>query len=364
MVQLEPCRNFPALALVVKSMGRNQPVVLPEPRVPILLNDGKKPTSSYRVNHNIRFIPVAPLRNFGMVPNAPGILRLCAKFHVVGAAARFLATEVVQCHVFGNRPVSLLPIIPVAHEEIPVTMQSGVPILAMHGQYPTAVPVDSVAGCGAPTVAGKVHLRLAGDVPKFGLQSNRRLQTAAAETFPRSSNSFGRNLVVPAQEAVVASRHSSVVVIESDQRFGPTPASAKPGRVRASRVIGSQYLAPAACGAVAQSRIVPFDETGLRRQLSTTTAFAKVAGSIWCGLWWSVFELCGKQRGVVPVDEPSSARKSAVGTICDFSTPALARLAKIDLGHLISLQDLWSWLAGVYALCQPFHCNRCRVEVA
>src|ERR1017187_4863830 len=98
MVQLEPCRNFPALALVVKSMGRNQPVVLPEPRVPILLNDRKEPALRLRIYHDIGFVPIAPLRNFGVVPNAATVLFLRANLHMIRVAAIPDPAKVVGGH--------------------------------------------------------------------------------------------------------------------------------------------------------------------------------------------------------------------------------------------------------------------------
>jgi hypothetical protein len=357
MVQLEPCRDFPALSLVVKPMGWNQPVVLPKACVPILLDDGEEPTSGCRVNYDIRFVPVSPLRNFGMVPNAASVLFLRANLHMIRVAAISDPAKVVGGHVAGNRPVSLLPVPAMREPKPSIAPNAAVAVNLIGREFPAAgSSIDDVLVL--PTMAGNVHLRRSGDVPEFGLQSNRSVHTTPAETFACPSDTFGPDLVVPAQESAVASRHSSVVAVESDQRFGPTSASAKPRRVRAARVIRSQHLTPAACGTVAQSRIVTFDETGLRGQLNTASAFAKVAGAIWCGLWWPVLELRRKQRGIVAVDEPSAARKSAVGTICDLAAPTFAKLAKIDLGHMISLKDLWSAGTGVHALGQPFDCNR------
>src|ERR1017187_6015696 len=98
MVQLEPRRNPTLLSLVIKTMGWNQPIVFPESRVPILLNDRKEPALRLRIYHDIGFVPIAPLRNFGVVPNAATVLFLRANLHMIRVAAIPDPAKVVGGH--------------------------------------------------------------------------------------------------------------------------------------------------------------------------------------------------------------------------------------------------------------------------
>lgn len=303
-----------------------------------------------------------------MVVNAPCILRLRAKFQMVWVAARAITAQMVKREPFGNWPETLRPIPAVCHVQLAVAMDAPVPVLAMNREDPTAcVPVDLVRRCGTPAVAGVVHLRLPGDVPEPRKLSDGRLFAAPAEANTIPSDLFSSALVMPLQEAGVASGHrlrDRVCAVGNTYGFATT-ATAFARWVRAARVIWfDRVTAGGPLFPVPNS--IPQEFSG---NLKRSPVFLGALGLLAAPTHTETRRVGRRctlntlrlKSGAVPVDESAAARQAAVGALYELAAPAFAKLAKIDLGHLISLQDLWSWLAGVLALGQPFQCNRCTV---
>lgn len=358
VIQLEPRRDSALFSLVIKSMRGHQPVSFPEPRVAILLNDGEKPALRLRIDHDIGFVPIAPLRNFGVVPNAAAILFLRANLHMIGVAAISDPAKVVKSHVVGNRAETLLPIPTMCKPKPSIAPDATVTVDLVGREFPAAgSSIDNVLVL--PTMAGEVHLRCSRDVSKTVLRGNRCFEPAPAHakaTAKVSNATHRRCHGMPLDVSGVAPFHQSFAVIGGNCGLSAALTEAQARWIRAARVVG---LNVNCFPVMRQSAIVALQEAPLCYKRLAASASAKR-----CIVWRNGPRLSAARPHLVAVDEPSAARKSAVGAVCDLSAPAFAKLARIDLGHLTSLLGLWSAGTGVHALGQPFDCNRCRVEVA
>jgi hypothetical protein len=197
------------------------------------------------------------------------------------------------------------------------------------------------------------HLGLAGDISQLRLFGNRRFSTASAFAYAArvSDAAYNRRHAVALQESDVAAPQQAVAAIGANRGLPSASARAQAGWVRAARVVGLNCFAT-----VRHSAIVAFQVARLVCERLAASAFAGLRA------WWPDQRgLSASRFDLVPVDESAPARKTAVGTICDLTASALAKLAKINLGHLISRKDLWSAGSGVHALGQPFYCIRCKV---
>jgi hypothetical protein len=362
MIQLKSCWDLSALSRVIKSMGRHQVGTEPKSGVAILLDDGEKPALSDRVHHDLRIVPVSPLRNFGVIVDAAAILRLRAKLHMVWAAARAISTQMVKRQAFRDRSISLRPVPAMATPQLAITADLSVSVFTPR-QFPASCFfVDDVLML--PAVAGVVHLRLTRDVPQPRKLGYRRMFAAATQAeAARISDTLGQNAVMSMSEAYVAPSYNLLRAVRSISNVHTftTAAAAFTRWVWASRVIWPNRIAtsfpfiPMALK-ISQRFAGNLEHTsgnlGSLRKLAAS-AHAK-AGRVWRYGRWLAFWL---KPGAVAVNETAAARKSAVGALRNFSASARARLAKIDLGHLISSKDLWFWLAGAQTLSQPFHCT-------
>jgi hypothetical protein len=348
MIQLKPCRDLSALSRVIKSVGCYQVGAEPKSGVPISLNDGEKPALGDGVHHDLRVVPVSPLRNFGMVVDAVAVFRLRAKFHVVRIAARAIAAQVVKRQTFRDWAVSLRPLPAVATPCLTIAAEPSVSVVTGR-QFPTScLLVDNVPVL--PAVAGIIHLRLTRDVPQPRKLSYRRRFTAAAQANPIGvANSLGDGRHRMAfNELRVASPNGAVGVVGADGRLPSTAALAKAGWVGASGVIGQRCLATAKRAAVVTLQVARL----FGQQLpATARAWGFRAGRL------NRFGLFVPGSHLMAVNETAPARKPAVGALRKFAASARARLAIVDMGHMISSKDLWFGLAGAQTLCQPFHCT-------
>src|ERR1035441_3015329 len=356
VVQLEPRRNPALFSLVIPAVRRYQSRSHPEPRVPVILNDREEPALRGWIDRYIRLVRIAPLGNFGVVVDAAAILFLCAKLHVIWVAARANSAKVVKGHALGDGAVPLAPIPTVGHVQLPIAMDSAVPIFSMDGHDPASGGlINGVARLLA--VPPAIHLRLAGDVPKPRKLCDGCLPaaSASANTAGVSDAARDRRHAVTLDESVVATPQHAMTAIGADCGLPSASAHAQAGWVRAARVVGLNRFA-----SMRHAAVVAFQVAWLFREWVTASAFTRLRA------WWpDQHGFSATRFGLVAVNEPAAARKSAVGTICDLAASALARLAKIDLGHLISVKDLWSAGTGVHALGQPFSLyNRwCRVVI-
>ena len=289
---------------VIETMRRNQSPTNPETRVAVLLSDREDMTSGLRVDNNIRVVPVSPLRDFRMIMDASGVLRLRAKLHVIRVAARAVAAKMVKSETFRDGAKSLCPVPSVCKPESSTTPDAAVATNIRWGQLPASgFVVDDILIL--PSVADDVLARLSRNVPQSALTGNRRLSTASARAQSgRISDLANLQFVMASQKSVVAALHVAVAAIIGYRRLCAASTLANAGRVRPARVAGSRHFASAAGRSGAQAGVVAFQESWFARQVRAASA--------------------------------------------------LAKRARIGVGHLISLKDRWSWLAGVHALSQPF----------
>jgi hypothetical protein len=289
---------------VVETMRRNQSPTNPETRVAVLLRNREDMTSGRRIDNDVRIFPVSPLRNFGMVVNAPGILRLRAKLQMIWVAARTVAAKVVKRETLWDRAEALRPVPSVRKPESSATPDAAVATDIRWRQFPTSgFAVDTVLVL--PSVPYDELARLPRDVPQTALTGNRRLSaTPARAKACRVADPPNLQFIVASAESVVAALHIAVAAIARDRRLRAASTLAKAGRIRAARVVGTEDLTSAARRSAAQSGVVAFQKS-----------------------WFA-----GQMR----------------------AASTLAKRARIGVGHLISLKDRWSRLAGVHALSQPF----------
>jgi hypothetical protein len=192
------------------------------------------------------------------------------------------------------------------------------------------------------------HPRLASNVPEFGLTRDGCLLAASAYTCSaRISDSagYGRHGVAP-DESGEASALCAVAIVGADRGLTAASALTKAGRVGAARIVGVNGLAT-----MRHAAVVALQVPRLFVELLAASAFASL-----CAARLNDPELSPACLDLVAVDESTPARQSTVGTICDLAASTLAKLAKIDLGHLIFSRDRWSAGTGVHALGQPFYC--------
>lgn len=347
VVKFHPFADLSARSLIIKAVGRKQPSAHPKAGVPVLLSDRENVASGHGVNADLRVCPVAPLWNFRVVVNTPAVFRLRAKLHVVRIAAGAIAAKMVKGQPFWNRAVVLGPVPTVGKPEPAVAPDAAVPVHLIGGQFPTSGPaVDDVLML--PAVAGAVHPRLAGNVAKPRKLGDWGL--LAASTFAKAARvpdaPYNRRHAMASDEPGIAANHQAEMVVGADRRLATAPALAQAGWVRASRVIRAQCFAT-----VRHAAIVALQVPRLLVKRLAASAFASLRTA---GL--NDPELSTANLDLVAMDETAPARQTAVGTIYGLAASTPAKLAKIDLGHLIFSRDRWSAGTGVHALGQPFYC--------
>jgi hypothetical protein len=233
------------------------------------------------------------------------------------------------------------------HVQLAIAVNPAVSILAMNLENPASGTAVNSVGRALP-MASAVHLRLPGDVAKPRKLGDGRLLSAPtfAEATRVPDAPYNRRHAVASQETGVAAQDKPKVVIIADGRAPAASALTKAGRVGAARIVGVNGLAT-----MRHAAVVALQVPRLFVELLAASAFASL-----CAARLNDPELSPACLDLVAVDESTPARQSTVGTICDLAASTLAKLAKIDLGHLIFSRDRWSAGTGVHALGQPFYC--------
>lgn len=289
-----------ALALVDESVGSDQCISCPNPRVAIGLNDREKQTIAARDQFNA----LRPFRDVGLGANAPHVFKVGYQLQMVGVHASAVSAEVVKFHPVWNGTIPLLPEPDVAHVEFLSPSYAGVSVASRSTNKP-AFCERVFDWFAVHPVTVDVLAWLSRDVPQSALPGNWRLSTTSAPAQSgRVANLADLQLAVAPQKSVVATLNSAVAAIAGYRCARAASTLANSGRVRPARVVGTQHLASATWRSAAQSGIVAFQKS-----------------------WFA-----GQMR----------------------AASALAKRARIGVGHLISLKDRWSRLAGVHALRQPF----------
>jgi hypothetical protein len=347
VVKFQPFADLPARSLIIKAVGRKQPSAHPKAGVPVLLRDRENVASGRGVNADLRVCPVAPLRNFRVVVNATAVLRLRAKLHVVGIAARAITAKVVKGQPFRNWAVALGPVPTVGKPKPSAAPDAAIAMDLVGRELPASgSAVDDVLML--PAVASAVHLRLPGNVAQAREFSDGRLLSAStfANAARVSDAPYNWRHAVASNEPGKATPQYAMAAIGADGRLPAASALTKAGWVGAARIVGLDRLA-----AMRHAAIVALQIPRLLRKRLAASACAGL-----CALKLNDPQLFAARLDLVAMDESAAARKSPVGTICDLAASTLAKLAKIDLGHLIFSRDRWSAGTGVHALGQPFYC--------
>lgn len=268
MVKFQSIWDWAARVLVIERVGHHQQSsILPHAGVTVCLHEREVPASRDWIFNDIG--PLVPPWEWNLPKDSPHILRVRHSLQMIWIYACAIAAQVIKLITLGDRAIALLPIPDVTHVELAVPSDAGITIVPMNG----LIPASSFSIYGVPlsdTMANQVHERLARDVSPATLARNGSRPAASAHTKSAGiAQPLHPDLVVPAQESVIAALHVIVAAIIRYCRWLPASAHAKAARVRAAWIVGRKYFA-----ALRHAAVVAFDVAGLSLKWLAASASA------------------------------------------------------------------------------------------